>query len=545
MKFFLRIILWLTAISLLVALAASLAAGYKTSMSFLVSLMHEQARGEKIFLLIKESKFLFLQVILFAAIIAIVTLFIKFDRTWGVTKKSFSDFRKSIAGVVRDARSGALLILILPTVSYIFFAFYLPVAYDEASTYVNFTSHSPLVSMLYYQSPNNHILNSVITTFTKYIPFLGPLQCMRISSIIASVLTCIVLFAFVKKYYSVNYALVVTGISSVLSLYIYYSFVSRGYALVNLFFVLCMYSVYKIIFENSKTKHWMYFSFFSVLGFYAMPSFLYPFITLQLVLLPDNYRRFLKQLLFGFITFSVVAILYVPIIAVNGLQVLTNNKQLLSVTRQEALNLFPHFAFDSLTEVTGINFWFIGFLLLAALLILAVQKKFLEVKLIAAFILAPPLLMVLNPLIPFARTFTYYCIALPLLCLFPIGTYLEKFAQKYVTVAVVLVQIIFLYSFYLKMKIHKSENMQYAAFNKAIAGNHSYYLNCKWYDAVLSFELKSRNFNGAVLKYNNPPVRVNADTISNYDYIIIDKIYDETKNLTPLFSDKVSNIYKK
>ena len=95
------------------------------------------------------------------------------------------------------------------------------------------------------------------------------------------------------------------------------------------------------------------------------------------------------------------------------------------------------------------------------------------------------------------------------------------------------------------MKSHKSENMSYAEINKNIAGNHSYYLNCRWYDAVLSFELKTRNFNSAIVKYNNPLVKVSADTIRNYDYIIIDKIFDETKTLTLLYSDKITNVYKR
>ena len=114
-----------------------------------------------------------------------------------------------------------------------------------------------------------------------------------------------------------------------------------------------------------------------------------------------------------------------------------------------------------------------------------------------------------------------------------------------IAVGVILVQLIFLYSFFTKMKAHKSENMSYAEINKKIAGNHSYYLNCRWYDAVLSFELKSRHFNGAVIKYNNPLIKVSADTIANYDYILIDKIYDETKTLTPIYSDKITNVYRR
>jgi len=354
-----------------------------------------------------------------------------------------------------------------------------------------------------------------------------------------------VVFSFVKKYYSVNSALIVVSLSSALFLYVYYSFVSRGYALVSLFFVLCLYCVYKITFENNRVRHWAYFSLFSVLGFYTMPSFLYPFFTLNLLLLLLNFSGILRQIVSGIAIIAITIFLYLPIIAVNGLDVLMNNKLLQSATRTEVLTVFPRFASDSLAEITGVSFLVIIPLLLLALLVLILQKRHLEIKLVAAFIIAPILLMWLHPVIPFARTFSYYSIVLPFLFIITLSPYLGKFPAKYIAIVAVAIQCIFLSRFYIKMKQHKSENMQYAEFNKSIAGNNRYYLNCKWYDAVLSFELKSRNFKDAQMTYNNPQVKVSADTIVNYDYIIIDKAYDETKTMTPLYSDKVTNIYKK
>jgi hypothetical protein len=545
MKFFLKVILSLVLVVTTGVLVVSVIAGYNGSMSLLIRFLHEEIRADKILLLVSTNKFLLFQFILFFTLVVLVVLLIKFNTIWDFMQKSFSGFKEAFSQVFKDAGSTALSILILPVVSYIFFAFYLPVAYDEASTYVNFTSRSPLVSMLYYPAPNNHILHSVITNFTRYIPLLPPLQCMRISSIIASLMTCIVLFSFVRKYYSVNSALTVAGLSSVLFLYVYYSFASRGYALVNLFFVLCLYCVYKIIFENNQRRHWFYFSFFSVLGFYTMPSFLYPFFTLNLILLLVNFKGIFRQAISGIAIVIATAILYLPVVALNGLDALTNNKQLQSATRAEVLALFPKFASNSLAEITGINFLVIIPLLLVALLVLIIQKRNLEVKLVAAFILAPILLMWLHPVIPFARTFSYYSIVLPFLCILPVNPYLKKNSSKYVAAIVIIIQCIFLYSFYTKMKLHKSENMQYAEINKHIAGNYSYYLNCKWYDAVLSFELKTHNFKNSVVTYNNPQIKMSADTVNGYDYIIIDKVYDETKTMTPLYSDKITNVYKK
>lgn len=543
MKFFLKLLLWAITSTLLAFLLASVLKGYNASMSFLISSMHEEARADKIVELVTENKFLILQIILLVTVVVLILLLGRYNAVWEFTRKHFKEFKKSVGEVFTDARTEARLIFILPFASFTFFAFYLPVAYDEASTYLNFTSRSPLVSMLYYPSPNNHILHSVITNFTRYIPFLDPLQSMRVSSILASVLTCFLLFSFAKKYYSLNTALAVTGISSVLFMYVYYSFASRGYALGHLFFVLCLYSVYKIIFENNRSNHWVYFSFFGALGFYTMPSFLYPYATLNLVLLLGNFKGIFRQLLSGLGTIIMVAALYLPVIAVNGLEVLRGNMETQSVTLMRVLNSFPQFASEALTMITGINSLPVVIILFAALLILIIQKNKPGIILTIAFVVTPLLLMLLHPIIPFPRTFSYYTIILPLLCVIPANYYLSKLSTKHVTIAVILLQAILLYSFFIKIKRYKDEDMQYAEINKNIAGNYSYYMNCRWYDVVLPYELKSRKFNGAVIKYNKPLAKISADTIGNYDYVIIDKIFDETKTRVPLYSDKVTNVY--
>src|SRR5712671_5590327 len=183
MKFFLKIVLWLVTIVIIGSVAASFIIGYEGSMSRLISFLHEELRAGKILALVTVSKFLLLQIILLIAGLALLLLLFKFNSSWEFLLKRFRSFKESWGQVFRDMlQPDVRLIFVLPFAGYIFFAFYLPVAYDEASTYLNFTSHSPLVSMLYYPAPNNHILHSVITSFTKYIPLLGPLQCMRISS---------------------------------------------------------------------------------------------------------------------------------------------------------------------------------------------------------------------------------------------------------------------------------------------------------------------------------------------------------------------------
>src|SRR5436190_8021260 len=151
MKFLSKVLLLLAVTVLAGLLAASVIAGYNASVSFLVSTIHEEARVTKIFSLVTENKFLLLQLILFFILSIIIFFLVKFNAIWEITLKFLHQFKKSFVQILGNAlRSDTLFIFILPVASYIFFAFYLPVTYDEASTYVNFTSRSPLVSMLYY-----------------------------------------------------------------------------------------------------------------------------------------------------------------------------------------------------------------------------------------------------------------------------------------------------------------------------------------------------------------------------------------------------------
>src|SRR5262245_44748307 len=115
MKFFLKIILWLAVIVFAGMLAASLIAGYNASMSFLVSLLHEEARADKILRLISGNKFLLLQVILFIVTIAPTFLLSKFNAAWQFISHYSKNFRISFVQVFRETlQPGNRLIFILP-----------------------------------------------------------------------------------------------------------------------------------------------------------------------------------------------------------------------------------------------------------------------------------------------------------------------------------------------------------------------------------------------------------------------------------------------
>ena len=66
---------------------------------------------------------------------------------------------------------------------------------------------------------------------------------------------------------------------------------SRGYAFMVLAFVVCMYATFNIISKGNRNKDWMFFAISGALGCYAIPSFLYPFATLNVIILFYNYKN--------------------------------------------------------------------------------------------------------------------------------------------------------------------------------------------------------------------------------------------------------------
>jgi hypothetical protein len=89
--------------------------GYKATVSFLVSTIHEEARAAKIFSLVTANKFLLLQLILFFILGIIIFLLVKFNAIWEITLRFLHQFKKSFVQIFGNAlRSDTLFIFILP-----------------------------------------------------------------------------------------------------------------------------------------------------------------------------------------------------------------------------------------------------------------------------------------------------------------------------------------------------------------------------------------------------------------------------------------------
>lgn len=544
MTYALRILFVIAIVFLLAALGITILYGYQPTMLYLIDRIGESARQEQILTLVSERKFLILQMVLLIVAVMLAVAFINLDRITAISSAAYIYIREHLQVLLAQLLNTEVKwILILPLISAVFFALWMPVSYDEAWTYLQFTSKSPLSSLCYYPAPNNHVLHSLITNVTRYIPFVSILFCLRISSILVSFFTWLLCYSFLRKRYSANVALLVTGIASMLFMSVYYSYMSRGYGLVALFFVIGLLASYNIIFNGNNNRDWILFGISSILGFFTMPSYLYAFVVLNALILFNNNFQLKKQIIYNLGIVVLVVILYTPIIIVNGVGALTSNTFVLPISRKEVIEKLPLFFSGTLTEITGVHFMVVILLLAISFYMLVKSKMKFELGMFIIFIVSPFVLLIIHSVIPFPRTFNYYAIVLMFLICIPFKDAIAKISAGYLLAVVVFVQALLFLNFYFNIKKYETFNITYHEINKRIVGNNSYFFSTVLFETNFLFENEIHGYKMTKAEFNFPQVNVDVDTLTGFDYYIVDKQYDFTKNKKPAYSDETTNVY--
>lgn len=546
MKFTFRIVLIVAVVILLTVLGVTLLYGYRSTMLYMISSIGERNRTEQILALVSEMKFIILQIMCLIIAVLFFILLLTLDKVVAFFHSVFLFVKSNVSDlVVAWRKTNVKWILIIPFISSVFFAVYMPVSYDEAWTYLQFTSKSPLSSLCYYPAPNNHVLHSLITNVTRYTPFLSTLLCLRISSILFSFFSWLICFSFLKKYYSENISLVITGFASMLFMSVYYSYMSRGYGLVLFFFIIGLYAAFNIISKDNRAKDWIVFAVTNVLGFFTMPSYLYAFLSLNIFILLNNKFQLRDQFVYNLCTLIFVLVLYTPIIIVNGVGALTSNTFVVPISRMEVIDRLPGFLATTLTEISGVSFLCISVLLMISFLKIIQSKNKFELTLFVIFIASPALFLIVHSVIPFPRTFYYYAFVLVFLVVIPFKRNIQNISAMYLLIVVVTIQFLLVVNFYLNIKKYETFNITYHEMNKNIVGNKSYFFSTVLFETNFLFENEIQGYTMTKSEFNFPQVNVDADTIKGFDYYIIDKKYDFTRNKRPAYSDSRTNVYTK
>lgn len=481
------------------------------------------------------------------ALIAILSLVVyKFDALYTFFQKLLSHLGQAIRNVWKDSKNrNLLIILIVPFLFSIYCAFTVAVSIDEALTYISYIKPWPIYrGLVYYPEPNNHVFYTFLVYIFHQLPFGSDLIKMRIIPVIVSLITWCVAFSFVKKYYSEKVSLFVVAVTSILFMSIYYSFLARGYSLIVLFFVIGLYATFNIIKEGSKAKDWILFTLSGILGAYTIPSFLYPFFTLNLIILIFNYKNIKQQIVYNLVAGITILLLYTPIILVEGIGALSNNPFVKPMDRIWIIqHLLPFFK-DALENIFGIPLIPVLILLVAALFFAVRNKNKFTLSLWAIFCITPFVILTIHSVIPFTRTFVYYGFILIFLIGISSAEYINKIPKLWLLVGLVGIQLTSVIYFNATIAEYESFNTYYHDVNKRIVkeDGKTYYMVTTLGRISHQYELEINNFDGSKNKYMTE-YPASADTITNYDYVIIDVSMDSTKLKKPFYENKFQRVY--
>jgi hypothetical protein len=252
--------------------------------------------------------------------------------------------------------AGILFLLIILSRSYFIFRF--PFHVDERFTYLYFVDKGFLVSMTYYPGPNNHILYTLICNlFDLFIA--DPVLAMKLPALLISIALSVVFWIIINRYFTYSISLLATALFSFAEPVFYYSMQGRGYILLMLLALLATQSAIKITQCNKLSSadfFWLWVS--TTLGFYTIPIFLYPFvslllfITLQLII-QQKYTFFKPLLVTCIAIVSSVFVLYLPVIVFNGWRALVDNSWVAPTPWQEFVYLFPQHLLKLASELWG------------------------------------------------------------------------------------------------------------------------------------------------------------------------------------------------
>ncbi|NDV78093.1 glycosyltransferase family 39 protein [Dysgonomonas sp. 511] len=504
---------------------------------------------EEAFSIFANRSYLVFQTILVVLILFNITVLYRFGFVYEKLTTFFFYTKQAITNIGKDIKSGNIIaVLIIPFVSSIYFAFTVPVSLDEGITYLVQTNKPIFWSYATYLEPNNHVLHSLITHITKHIPFFNMLFCIRVSSIIASLFAWIILYSFVKRFFSEKTSLFTVALSSMMFMSVYYSYMSRGYGLTVLFFTICLYAAFSIIKNGSRNKDWVFFTIAGTLGAYTIPSFLYPFAILNVVILIFNYKRIRQQICFnalaGIMTFS----LYIPIMMRHGIKALTANGWVAPIGRAEVLERLPGYFSQTINEITGIPLLASVLIILSAFIYTCWTGNKQVLKLWAVFALMPPCILLLHSVIPFPRTFVYYAIIMAFIVGISYQQLIDKLPKTGLTAGLIIIQALGFVNFYQNIGEYESFNTYYHDINKRIIEKGKTYYVVSGFDCVNHrFEMLVNGCNpddDAVYEDIYWTKKdVSADSINGFDYIVIDVVRDKTVLKKPIYSNKEQNLY--
>jgi hypothetical protein len=426
----------------------------------------------------------------------------------------------------------ACLIILASLITRLYYALQ-PITYDEAWTYIYFTSRGFLTSIAYYpqETPNNHVLNSALTSLTYHLPFSQTIN-LRLPSIVIGTISLFAFYLTFRKFFNDRIALWLMSIFSFLCPVLFYGYKARGYSLAILAFIICFFCAVQIVKSTEHEdirRYWSCLALGAVLGLYSLPSFLYPYFALTTFLaFTFLYRRNIKRLitLFTsiFITGVITVLLYSPIFIVSGFSAVANNKYVSPIPRDQMLDsLYGHFI--ETVRYLFYSEWVLLIIILLSIFLLSKVRAGSDHVLASYVIYVSPLILIMHSVIAYPRTWVYLVIPV----LFLLGCFMKHLsADKYGKLLVssaVLFMAILISQFYAYINVY--ERFSYGAdkLSSFLISKKAdrIYVNHFFIKTNLIYLFEERGVHVEVVSSKLNPLEDNLIAESDFEFLILGK----------------------
>ncbi len=210
-----------------------------------------------------------------------------------------------------------------------------PVRYDEAYTFIKFSSRPIRYILTDYSAPNNHIFHSLLVSFS-YQLFGMHLWSLRLPALVSGILSVVAAFLAGRKLYGKMAGTLAAAGIALAPMMIDFSVNARGYSLLCLFSLLGLWLASEII-HKSRFLTWSLLVLVCGLGFFTIPIFLYPAGIIFLWLGLSGWSGdtgglnkrgfFLRWFAAGISLGILVFFFYMPVLLVGtGIQSITSNE---------------------------------------------------------------------------------------------------------------------------------------------------------------------------------------------------------------------------
>jgi len=285
------------------------------------------------------------------------------------------------------------------------------IRYDEAFTFLDYVSIPFGKAVALYNTPNNHLLNTVLVKWTAAILGDEPAR-WRLPNLFAGLGAMAFVAALARRYFGRIASLAALAVVAISPPFAHYAVLARGYALAAFFAVAALFIIEKRYGDGHNTKLVWLLPLCAALSCYAVPTaliFVAALAAYDFYLVQRNPQRKKK---YWFITWAaaaaITALLYLPVLVGSGWRAMFANpyvSRVMGEGRWSSVSEYVTALGDEKSWGRG-GLWLWGPLAAAGLLVSAIRcKRFAVLISIAAGVLA---IIIAAGFAPPTRTFIFW-----------------------------------------------------------------------------------------------------------------------------------------